>query len=159
MKVRNVFAIFVLSGFWHGANWTFIAWGALNAIYFLPLMLSHRNRIYTDTVAYGRWCPSLKELIQMGMTFSMTLIAWVFFRAGSIPEAISYLEGIFSKSLFSTPKTGSIELVLILVVFILTEWIQRDKDHALQFEGPLCASRKARWSVYVFIVFFIYQWF
>ena len=44
MKIRNIFIIFIVSGFWHGANWTFIIWGALNAIYFLPLMLLNRNR-------------------------------------------------------------------------------------------------------------------
>ncbi|MBF1097142.1 MAG: MBOAT family protein, partial [Riemerella sp.] len=54
MKVRNTFVIFVVSGFWHGANWTFIAWGLLNAIYFLPLLLTSKNRVNLGVVADGR---------------------------------------------------------------------------------------------------------
>ena len=80
-KVRNTFVIFIVSGFWHGANWTFMAWGALHAIYFLPLLLTKNNRKNTDVVAQGRYLPSIRELISMLTTFSLTVIAWVFFRA------------------------------------------------------------------------------
>ena len=65
MKVRNTFIIFIVSGFWHGANWTFIVWGALNAIYFLPLLLLNKNRTNTDTVAQGKYLPTFKEFFNM----------------------------------------------------------------------------------------------
>lgn len=156
MKIRNIFTIFVVSGFWHGANWTFIVWGALNAIYFLPLILSDKNRDHTNTVAEGRWLPNLKEIFQMGITFFITLIAWVFFRAESIDKAIMYIEGIFSKSLFSIPEADFIQIILILIVFILVEWIQREKQHVLQFGGHVFLSRAIRWSVYVSVIFSIY---
>jgi alginate O-acetyltransferase complex protein AlgI len=65
IKIRNTFIIFILSGFWHGANWTFIVWGGLNAIYFLPLLLLNKNRVNTNTVAQGRYLPSFKEFFQM----------------------------------------------------------------------------------------------
>ena len=66
MKVRNTFIIFIVSGFWHGANWTFIIWGALNAIYFLPLLLLNKNRQYLEIVAHGKYVPTLKEFFNMG---------------------------------------------------------------------------------------------
>jgi D-alanyl-lipoteichoic acid acyltransferase DltB (MBOAT superfamily) len=79
MKVRNTFIIFIVSGFWHGANWTFIVWGALNAIYFLPLLLTKKNRQNMEVVAENSFLPSLKEFGQMTVTFALTIIAWVFF--------------------------------------------------------------------------------
>jgi len=84
---RNIFIIFVVSGFWHGANWTFLVWGALNAVYFLPLMLTNKNRSNTDTVAQNKYLPSTKETLQMGLTFLLTIIAWVFFRSESVGHA------------------------------------------------------------------------
>ena len=65
MKVRNTFIIFIVSGFWHGANWTFIVWGALNAIYFLPLLLTKKNRNHIDIVAKGKQFPTLYELTNL----------------------------------------------------------------------------------------------
>src|SRR5690554_7687979 len=78
MKVRNVFIIFIVSGFWHGANWTFIVWGALNAIYFLPLLLTNRNRKHLEVVAEGEVLPSIKEFFLMLLTFGLTVFAWIF---------------------------------------------------------------------------------
>ena len=80
MKVRNTFAIFLVSGFWHGANWTFIIWGALNAIYFLPLLLTNNNRKNLGVVAEGKLLPSFRELFAMLITFILTVFAWIFFR-------------------------------------------------------------------------------
>jgi D-alanyl-lipoteichoic acid acyltransferase DltB (MBOAT superfamily) len=84
LKIRNTFIIFLISGFWHGANWTFIVWGALNAVYFLPLMLTKRNRKNLEIVAKGRSWPSINELFSMLITFSITVFAWIFFRANSL---------------------------------------------------------------------------
>ncbi|WP_067151958.1 MBOAT family O-acyltransferase, partial [Pseudotamlana agarivorans] len=100
MKVRNTFIIFLVSGFWHGANWTFIAWGALNALYFLPLLLLKRNRTNLGNVAHGKTLPNFKEFFSMLITFGLTVIAWVFFRAENIHHALSYLNNIFSLSFF-----------------------------------------------------------
>ena len=98
MKVRNTFIIFIVSGFWHGANWTFIVWGALNAIYFLPLLLAKKNRSNLGTVAEGKLLPSLKELFYMGLTFGLTVIAWVFFRAKECDDAVKVLVGMIGLS-------------------------------------------------------------
>ena len=95
MKVRNTFAIFLVSGFWHGANWTFIIWGALNAIYFLPLLLTNNNRKNLGVVAEGKLLPSIRELFAMLTTFTLTVFAWIFFRAENIGHAFSYIKEIF----------------------------------------------------------------
>lgn len=160
MKIRNIFAIFLLSGFWHGANWTYVAWGALNAIYFLPLMISGKNRSNLDIVAKGRRLPNLKEFSMMLITFLMTVLAWIFFRADSIGDAVSIVARIFSVSLFTTPLFQGIDktlpLLILLIVFIIVEWSGRERDFALRDMG-IEKSRTWRWSWYMTIMLSIYM--
>ena len=126
LQVRNVFIIFIVSGFWHGANWTFIVWGALNAIYFLPLLLLNKNRTnVSNVVAEGRLFPSLKEIFQIGVTFSLTVFAWIFFRAESIAHALTYFEGIFRGNLFTLPEVRPKYLIIALFAFFIYEYIER----------------------------------
>lgn len=140
MKVRNTFAIFIVSGFWHGANWTFVIWGALNAIYFLPLLLTKNNRTNLDIVAKGKYLPSIKEFSLMLLTFGLTVFAWIFFRAENIGHAIDYLSEIFSISLFEYPMIFPKDLIIIIAIFLLIEWFGRELHHPLQLlkkETPL----------------------
>jgi len=156
MKIRNIFVIFIVSGFWHGANWTFIIWGALNAIYFLPLMLLKKNRINTDVIAKGALFPSIKELFQIGITFFITVIAWVFFRADSLQHAFLYLNNIFSKSIFSIPEIHPMKYLVLVIVFVIVEWLQRDKQHALYLDNINVKIPKfIRWGIYYSIIFII----
>ncbi len=159
MKVRNIFIIFIVSGFWHGANWTFIVWGALNAIYFLPLMLLNKNRINTDIIAQGKYLPTIKEFISMSITFGLTVLAWVFFRAENIGHAWSYLSEIFSKSLFSIPHFAGMRhamITLILItIFCIIEWIGRENQFAIEKLG-LNISKPVRWAFYYGIVIVIF---
>ena len=135
MKIRNTFIIFIVSGFWHGANWTFIVWGALNAIYFLPLMLLNKNRVNTDIIAQGKYLPTIKEFFNMMITFGLTVLAWVFFRADNVGHAINYLSEIFSKSIMTTPEFNGMRKALIIIIlitfFLIIEWFGREKKHAL----------------------------
>ena len=147
MKIRNTFIIFLVSGFWHGANWTFIVWGALNAVYFLPLMLMKKNRKNTDIVAQERLLPSFKEILQIGATFFITLIAWIFFRAESIQDAFRYITTLFSMSLFSTPEIYPSKIITLIVLFVVIEWLQREKQHALQFDAGFL-PKILRWGIY-----------
>jgi D-alanyl-lipoteichoic acid acyltransferase DltB (MBOAT superfamily) len=156
MKIRNTLVLFLVSGFWHGANWTFIAWGALNALYFLPLLLTNRNKKYTDTVAEGNLLPTVRELFQMALTFFITVIAWVFFRSSSLGSAFGYLQGIFSTSLLSisvlelkklSDGADIIYTVLFVVILIVWEWLQRTKHHPLQFDAS-CMPTSVRWGLY-----------
>ncbi|MDR1544646.1 MAG: MBOAT family protein, partial [Prevotellaceae bacterium] len=134
--VRNTFAIFLVSGFWHGANWTFIAWGAFHAFLFLPEILAGKNRKYTNTVAENRILPTFKEFFQMLLTFSLVVVGWVFFRAETIGDAVEYLGGIMDMSLFSTSilirKKLALQLVISIFCFMVVEWLQRNKQHGLE---------------------------
>ena len=120
-KIRNIFIVFLVSGFWHGASWTFIAWGLLNALYFLPLLLLNQNRKNTDTVAEGKLMPSIKGFFQIGITFFLTTMAWVFFRAKSMGDAFGYFKGMFSKTFFSLPFVHPISVLILMVLFIAAE--------------------------------------
>lgn len=153
-KIRNTFIIFVVSGFWHGANWTFIVWGALNALYFIPLMLSNKNRSHIDIVAKSNLLPSIKEFLQILLTFSLTLIAWVFFRAENVAHAFAYLSTMFSKSLFTFPDINKLAVFpfLFVLIFISIEWIGRRDEYAIQ---RIVAGKPLfiRWSFYYAIAF------
>lgn len=135
--VRNTFVIFLLSGFWHGANWTFIAWGAYHAVLFLPLILLGMNRKYTNQVAEGRWLPTWKETGQILLTFMLAMIGWIIFRATSISEAWSIMKGICDVSLFSMPMviSGLKKTLFFVAVMLVVEWIDRDKEHGLSLSG------------------------
>lgn len=159
-KVRNTMIVFVVSGFWHGARWTFIIWGVLNALYFLPLLLSNRNRTYLDTVSEGKVLPNFRELIQMASTFLLVVLAWIFFRAESVEHAISYLKRMFSMQIFASPikdvwaiNTGNhvIYLMIALIVFVIAEWTQRNEQHVLQLNN-MRIPRMLRWSLYYVII-------
>jgi len=158
MKIRNTFIIFIVSGFWHGASWTFIIWGALNAIYFLPLMLTKSNRTNLDIVAQGKNLPTLKELSFMILTFGLTAFAWIFFRAENLHHALNYISGILSPSLFMTPEFDGISnaiVTLILIAFLLIiEWKGREGEYAIANLGTKW-KKPLRWSLYISIVFLI----
>ncbi len=156
MKLRNTFIIFIVSGFWHGANWTFIVWGALNAIYFLPLLLTNKNRVNTNIVAEGKYLPSFKEIRQMGITFFITLIAWVFFRADSITHAFLYLKGIFSSSLFSYFEIFPVTILVLLLFFIIIEWLGRNSEFAI--ENVDFMNKPIRWGFYVGLIVLMFTY-
>jgi D-alanyl-lipoteichoic acid acyltransferase DltB (MBOAT superfamily) len=152
--VRNTFVIFLLSGFWHGANWTFIAWGAYHALLFLPLILLGKNRRYRDNVAEGKLLPSFKELGQMILTFFLVVIGWIVFRAESIGDAWRYVCGIFDRDLFSMPDAQGITgFCFAICILITAEWMQRDKEHALDLSG--INAGVLRYAIYLAVLFLI----
>jgi len=157
MKVKNVFIIFIVSGFWHGANWTFIIWGFLNALYFMPLLLLNKNRENTDTVAQGQFFPSIKELFQMGITFSLTVLAWIFFRADNLEQAFSIVLKIFSKSLISMPHITGImaKTGMLIILFMIIEWIGRNDKFAIEKLG-LTWKKPIRFAMYYVIALLIF---
>jgi len=132
-QLRNVFIIFLVSGFWHGANWTFIVWGALHAIFFIPLLLLNSNRKYLGEVAPYHHLPSIKEGLAMTITFFMTTIAWIFFRADTVGDATNYIVRLFSeggfKPTYLSIERYSVEILLLIGVFLLFEWFHRTKEH------------------------------
>jgi len=154
-QIRNVFVIFIVSGFWHGANWTFIIWGALNAFYFLPLLLYSRNREHTNVVAEHRILPNLIDLFKILLTFLLTTVAWVFFRAETVTKAIDYIASLFSLTLFTIPQKKSISLIVFLVIFIIIEWAGRRQKYAIETLW-LTYPRALRWGIYLVLIMSVF---
>ena len=156
MKVRNIFIIFIVSGFWHGANWTFIVWGVLNALYFLPLLLTNKNRSYLGTVAEGKAWPNIKETSMMIATFGLTVLAWTFFRAENVGHALSIISEIFSSSLLSLPafegKKDAVIVLMLIATFMLIEWNGREEEYAIANLGAKW-KRPVRYALYYGIMF------
>lgn len=154
MKIRNTFIIFLVSGFWHGANYTFIFWGALNAVYFLPLLLLNRNRSNIDIVAAGSLIPSFRDFFNIAITFSLTVFAWIFFRAASIGDAFRYVGGIFSKSLFTMPTIRPYTVIILVMIFMMIEWMGREQQYAIAGINAKL-PKVLRWSFYYAIIIVI----
>ena len=139
-QVRNVFIIFLLSGFWHGANWTFILWGALHATLFLPLLLTGNNRRNMDKALP-------KDFGKIACTFLLVSFAWLFFRAENIAQLGQIMSGIFSFSFFSIPDIPKKAVLFSMMLFIF-EWIAKDKNHALE--------KPRKWYFYYVLLFLVW---
>ncbi|MDX9750951.1 MAG: MBOAT family protein [Flavobacteriales bacterium] len=153
-SVRNIFIIFLVSGFWHGADWTFIAWGALHAVYFLPLLLMGRNRDNLRVVAEGRLLPTAREALRMTVTFALVCVAWVLFRAESMAAAGDYLLGMVSAGPAAPTAVDIGPLALLLPFFMVVEWCGREQRFATEVMGDRW-PRPVRWGAYASIVFLI----
>ncbi|MBR3572637.1 MAG: MBOAT family protein [Bacteroidales bacterium] len=150
--IRNTFIIFLLSGFWHGANWTFIAWGAYHAILFLPLILMGKNRKYLNEVAEGKALPSLKETGQMLLTFMLATAGWIIFRSDSIAQAWQYFGQIPH---LGTPYTeGLLTMTLLTAGMFVVEWVQRQREHGLDLQ--MLKSHILKFSIYYIIIFILF---
>ena len=159
-RIRNTFVIFLVSGIWHGANWTFLAWGFLNALLFIPLLLSQNNRNHLDVVANDTILPTFKEGVQILSTFLMCCLLWIFFRAESIGDAFDYLleivisdQPFFTKALMR--KYGHV--VLYLLTFIIIEWIGRRDQFAIESVRKI-NNQVIRFGIYAAILFLIFLW-
>jgi len=135
MKIRNTFIIFLVSGFWHGASWTFIAWGLINAFYFIPLLLLNRNRKNVDDFSLQFDLESLRTVLNIVLTFAITCLAWVFFRAKTIHDAISYIKRMVTESHFTSQyfsfERYNYELLFMIALFVMVEWNNRYKIEPL----------------------------
>jgi alginate O-acetyltransferase complex protein AlgI len=155
MKIRNTFIIFLVSGFWHGANWTFIIWGLLNAIYIMPSIIYNTNRNNLNIVAKGKYLPTLRDFLSMGFTFGLTVLAWIFFRSNSVGDAFGYLREIFSRSLFTIPHFSGISaiipLLVLTIIFFIIEWLGREQQYAIAQFGEKWI-KPLRWAMYYVIV-------
>ena len=131
LKVRNTFIIFLVSGFWHGANWTYLVWGFINALYFLPLLLLNLNRNNRESFRLKYNLESVLNVLKIIFTFILTCIAWIFFRSKTISDAMAYIKKMafnqnFSQQYFAIERYNY-ELVYLLILFIIVEWMHREK--------------------------------
>lgn len=131
--IRNVYVVWAISGLWHGANWTFVCWGLFHATLLAIYNIFGINTKYKDVVAYGRYLPSIKETLQMSLTFFLAVIGWIIFRAENMTQAIDYLHAMFTNPFFGF--VGGKETLMLCIAFMIVEWLQRDKQHALQINS------------------------
>lgn len=134
-NIRNVFIIFLLSGFWHGANWTFLFYGFLNALFFIPLLLSHTNRSHLEIASARDWKSAIILFFQISSTFMTVTFARIFFRSESIGFAFNYIRKIFSKSLLSFPEIFPKTVISYIFLFCVIEWVGRNNNFAIEQLG------------------------
>jgi alginate O-acetyltransferase complex protein AlgI len=154
-QLRNIAIIFIVSGFWHGANFTFIAWGAFHAALFIPLLLANKNRVNLQIVSPDSNIPSFVDATKMISTFCLVSLGWILFRADSISIASSYIAGIPSPTLFDKPNfkeaSGANALYILILFFLIIEWLGRRGQYAIEFINKK-VQRKTRWVFYSFLI-------
>lgn len=158
--VVNVFVVFLASGLWHGANWTFVMWGLYHAVLFVPLVLLNvgRNSANCSVVAEARLLPTLREGTGMLLTFALVVVGWVFFRSASLHQAFAALGRMFTDVHAHTPYGGLSAFALPLGM-LAWEWVERRQPHALCWRGTgLARYRAMRWAVYYALIFAMLAW-
>ena len=154
-KVRNTFAIFLASGLWHGANWTFVLWGAFHAILFLPLLLAGRNRRRLGVTAEGRALPGAGEAAGMAGTFLLVMLGWPLFRAHGIGESLRWYGEMFNPCTFGALHGLPREIFTALLgaaVMFAVEWVARREQHGL---SRMPRMRVARWALYYTLLWLV----
>ena len=154
--IRNIMIVFLLSGLWHGADWSFVAWGAYHGLLLVLLILQNRNTKYEHVVASDRFLPSIKEFGQMLTVFLFATIGWVLFRAPSMTDAWQYLSGMrqfgtlkASYRFFLPNELLVYPMNVLIVIMLAVEWIQRKKQHGLQMN---IKQWYIRYPIYVAII-------
>lgn len=154
--IRNTLIVFFVSGLWHGANWTFVCWGVYHACLIGIYIILGINTKHKDIVAKGHYLPSIKEALQMATTFMLVVIGWILFRAESMTQATDYLY-----HMVSNPFIGDRYYLLYIAYgtgLLVIEWLQRDKQHALQFPKSFPFNAVwVRYSIYYAILLLISQ--
>lgn len=158
--IRNTFIIFLLSGLWHGANWTFIAWGSYHAILFLPLILLEKNRKYITNINENQWLPNVKELLQMLITFILVAIGWIFFRSTTISDAFAFIQNIFNPTVLDSVllvKGLNINILLIFILIMaLFEWFNRNREFGFEIsKWNIVVRHILYWALLFAIIFYI----
>lgn len=151
MRVRNTFIVFILSGLWHGANFTYLFWGFIFAVYLLPNLLSDKKVKKSKTVAEGRMFPTGSEVFQMFSTFMLVVLITIFFRVKNMSEGMDFLGKIFSGSSFALPEVFPIKMFSLIAIMLIAEWLQRDKLHALEI-GNMKMPAVMRYSIYYGVI-------
>ena len=156
LQLRNIFIIFLISGFWHGPSWKFIFWGFIHSLCYVPLLLLRKNRQNIGLVAEKKIFPTFIEFYQILNTFCITTMAWIFFRARSIEEGFIYIKSIFTKFNFNTPflskiQTGKFDIKLtitFILTMIIVEWLNRSSAFGLE---KLPKYKGLRYIIYIIL--------
>ena len=153
---RNIYIVWALSGLWHGANWTYVIWMLLHATLLIIYNLLGINTKYKNVVAYGRYLPNVKEALQMALTFFLFVISLVLPRAESMTQAVGYFTAMFTNKFFDASMLYGKDCIYFVLILLFIEWLQRDKQHALQFTNKKPFNhRLVRWGIYYLILIVI----
>lgn len=163
----NVMITFLISGLWHGASWNFVIWGGIHGAAVLTegLWSGKKTLRVTDTPGGDELFPRPQTALNILATFTLTCLAWIFFRAQTLPDALYILKKIFTDSLnlsayqslgtvWATCPIGK-GILVVLAIFILTEWVQRRYPHPLVLKGW---ALSVRWLVYALVVWAALYW-
>lgn len=150
-KIINVLVVFIVSGFWHGANWTFLIWGFINGIFVILDNFVFKTQFKDSIVATGRILPNPKELLQVISTFLIVSLIWIVFRAENLSSIIIYYEHLFSISIFSIPEIRPTRLIILIIIFVLIEWLGREFDFAIS-DIFVKKSKILRWTFYILLI-------
>jgi D-alanyl-lipoteichoic acid acyltransferase DltB (MBOAT superfamily) len=154
--IRNVYIVLGISGLWHGANWTFVCWGLFHATLLAIYNIFGINTKYKQVVAYGKLLPSMKETMQIALTFFFAVIGWIIFRAESMTQAVDFLTAMVSNKFFDASALYGKTYLCFGFTLLAIEWLQRDKQHALQFPNIKPFNyRLVRWGIYYLILIVI----
>ena len=161
--IRNVCIVFLVSGFWHGANWTFIFWGLINALFFLPLLMMNRHKKKLSDLEKEKLLPSISDCFQIGLTFALVTFTWIFFRAESIMHAFAFIKCIGTNPNFLTIHSNLtyqkpiIPLVFYLFFLIVIEWVNRHNEHIIsnRIQQKKIGATLLRYGLYFLILLLI----
>ena len=154
--VRNVYLVWGISGLWHGSNWTFVCWGLFHASLLVIYNLFSINTKYKNVVAYGHHLPNIKETLQIALTFFLAVIGWIIFRAETMTQAVSYISAMVSNKFFDASMLYGKTYFCFGIILLILEWLQRYKQHALQFPNNRFFNMRAtRWTIYIIIYLLI----
>lgn len=143
--IRNIMIVFLLSGLWHGADWSFVAWGAYHGLLLVLLILLNRNTKYEYVVAYDKVIPTFKELGQMLLVFALATFGWMMFRADNMTQFIDYTRHMCSADILSLPKlAGYYILFTNIALMLVIEWFMRRYTHGFDFKD----STAKRYTLY-----------
>lgn len=153
--IRNTLLVFLISGIWHGAEWTFLFWGLYHGTILASSNLLGKRKRFAEIPGEGRTLPSFYESLIMARTFLIVTIGWILFRADNLPHAIGYISQMFTQWSLHTPIQGKYTFIFILILFA-AEWFSRKRECPLDFKGDgLMAYRSSRWTVYWLICIII----
>jgi alginate O-acetyltransferase complex protein AlgI len=160
--VFNILATFVVSGLWHGAAWTYAAWGALNGLGIVSSALRRSQRARAEVALRGPGLlPSPRATLSMLRTFSFICLTWVFFRARTFRDAGLILSRIFSRHFLQHGSRGfdtfvtTKGLCLLIFVFVAVEWVWEEQLHLIRWERLPVLGRWFAYTCAIWITLYL----
>ena len=156
LTVKNTFIIFLVSGFWHGASWTFVFWGLIHSFAFLPILILNKNRVYvSEIVAANNNLPSFSEFVKMLSTFLIVTFAWVFFRAETVELALKFLLRIIT-DIYINPMQflelpEGMSAFIYIFPLILGDWYLRRDERDLRIFKSSALRHLTYWILVILI--------